>query len=645
MRIGSLNCRGLGNGPTIRGLLDFQKKEDPDILFLSETKMEEKRIDWLRWKIGMPHMIVKNPVGQSGGLTLFWKREVNLRVVGFMSKYHIDAEIMEDDGFIWRFTGIYGDPHTDGKDNTWKLLRTLKHQNNKPWLMAGDFNEILYAWEKEGGVPRPHACLDKFREALEICDLDDPGFVGDAFTWRNNNHDANKYIRERLDRAVATQAWRDRFPGFKVINGDHCHSDHRPIIVDTHGIEKARRGPTIRSRPRFEAKWLEEEDYKEVVKETWESEVHGKNENVAGAIRGVLGGLTDWSKNILGDLDERISKVKKELEMWRRKGICSEQVRRESLLRYKLDRLEEQKNTYWKQWAHVKWMKEGDRNTKYFHSVASERRRVNKIKKLRREDGSVVEEEGAKKEVVTNYFINLFSSNVGTRMDELLSQIDSRVTPEMNELLCKEFSAAEVKEALDNIGDLKAPGMDGMPSIFYKQSWELVGEKVTTEVLNVLNGGPMPQGWNDTCVVLIPKTKSPESMKDLRPISLCNVVYKMVSKVLANRLKQILPEIISPNQSAFFPGRLITDNILLAYECTHYMKNKRNGRDGYAAIKLDMSKAYDRVEWYFLENMMRKLGFDERWIDRIMLGVSTVTYQFRVNGECTDSIVPQRGLR
>jgi hypothetical protein len=93
----------------------------------------------------MPHIMVKNPVGQSGGLALFWKRDVNLRIVGFMSNNHIDAEITEVDGFVWRFTGTYGDPHTEGKTNTWMLLRTLKHQNNKPWLMAGDFNEILHA--------------------------------------------------------------------------------------------------------------------------------------------------------------------------------------------------------------------------------------------------------------------------------------------------------------------------------------------------------------------------------------------------------------------------------------------------------------------------------------------------------------------
>jgi hypothetical protein len=97
-----------------------------------------------------------------------------------------------------------------------------------------------------------------------------------------------------------------------------------------------------------------------------------------------------------------------------------------------------------------------------------------------------------------------------------------------------------------------------MPALFFKKYWEVVGNSITSEVLKVLNGGDMPEGWNETCVVLIPKVPNPMGMKDLRPISLCNIVYKLISKVLANRLKLILPEIISPNQSAFVPGRLIT---------------------------------------------------------------------------------------
>lgn len=163
--------------------------------------------------------------------------------------------------------------------------------------------------------------------------------------------------------------------------------------------------------------------------------------------------------------------------------------------------------------------------------------------------------------------------------------------------------------------------------------------------MGVLNGGAMPTGWNDIIIVLILKVNKPERLKELRPISLCTVLYKLISKVLANRLKLILPDIISQSQSAFVPGHLITDNVLLAYELTHYLKNKRRGRKGVAAIKLDMSKAYDRVEWNFLHKMMVKMGFSRQWVDLIMKCVLSVNYRIKVNGEYTDTIVSQRGLR
>jgi hypothetical protein len=215
----------------------------------------------------------------------------------------------------------------------------------------------------------------------------------------------------------------------------------------------------------------------------------------------------------------------------------------------------------------------------------------------------------------------------------------------MNAFLLREFLEEEVKNALDSIGDLKAPGPDGMPSVFYKNIWDIVERKLIAEVLHVLRGNKLPDGWNDTIISLIPKTDHPEHVSDLCPISLCNVTYKVVSKVLAGRLRAILDDVISPSQSAFVPGHLISDNILVAYEITHFLLNKTEGDLGYAALKLDMSKAYDRVEWDFLEKMMRRMGFDENWIRLIMECVSTVSYQIKVNGELIDRFKPERGLR
>jgi exonuclease III len=264
MKIAGWNGRGMGNGPTIRGLLDLQKREDPDVLFLSETKMKGRQLEWLRWKLGLTNLVAMDAEGQSGGLALFWRKSVNLKA-GLKSKYHIDAEITEGDGFRWRLTGIYGEPRSDKKEVTWSLLRAIKHHNNCPWICIGDFNEVLYAWEKEGGAARPQVCMDRFKQALDDCGLSDLGFQGDPFTWRNNSHVSGKYIRERLDRAVATEDWCDRFPFFKVVNGEPRHSDHRPVIVtlDPDNVENGnRRG---HHSFRYEAHWGEEESYNEVV--------------------------------------------------------------------------------------------------------------------------------------------------------------------------------------------------------------------------------------------------------------------------------------------------------------------------------------------------------------------------------------------
>ena len=153
-----------------------------------------------------------------------------------------------------------------------------------------------------------------------------------------------------------------------------------------------------------------------------------------------------------------------------------------------------------------------------------------------------------------------------------------------------------------------------------------MGNDVVNMVLNVLNSDRSMADINKTYITLVPKINNPSRMMKFRPISLSNVIYKLIAKVLANRLKLILPHIISKNQSAFTARRLVTDNVLIAFEMMHYLEHKKEGKDCYMAIKLDMSKAYDRVEWGFLEQVMRKLGFHEKWIVLIMRCITTVSY-------------------
>ena len=189
---------------------------------------------------------------------------------------------------------------------------------------------------------------------------------------------------------------------------------------------------------------------------------------------------------------------------------------------------------------------------------------------------------------------------------------------------------------------LKAPGPDGMPSVFYQSYWHVVDKDISVAVLYCLHSGKLLPSLNHTHVTLIPKTKCLERVTEYRPISLCNVIYKLISKVLANRLKKFLPHVISETQSAFVPGRLIIDNILIAFETLHHLHNKRTGKVGSMALKLDISKAYDRVEWGFLRQVMVRMGFHERWISLIMECISTVTYSILINGNPTGNITPPR---
>ena len=172
-----------------------------------------------------------------------------------------------------------------------------------------------------------------------------------------------------------------------------------------------------------------------------------------------------------------------------------------------------------------------------------------------------------------------------------------------------------------------------------------MGCSITNMVLNVLNSDMSLACLNKTNIALIPKVNNPKKMFDFHPISLCNVVYKLISKIIANRFKAILPHIISENQSAFTADRLITDNVLVAFELMHFLNHKNARIDGFMAAKLDMSKASDRVEWGFIQGVMERLGFSSRWVNLVMKCITLVSYLVIINGTACGNIVPTRGLR
>jgi hypothetical protein len=180
---------------------------------------------------------------------------------------------------------------------------------------------------------------------------------------------------------------------------------------------------------------------------------------------------------------------------------------------------------------------------------------------------------------------------------------------------------------------------------FLQRNWGLFRDEVVRAVQVFFSTGLMPVKVNDTAIVMIPKKNDPEELKDYRPIGLCNVVYKVVSKCLVNRLRPFLHDIISPTQSAFVPGRLITDNALVAFECIHAIQSGSSARAKFCAYKLDLAKAYDRVDWGFLEGVLAKMGFHSQWIQWVMACVITVRYSIRFNGHMLDSFSPSRGLR
>ncbi|XP_059439185.1 uncharacterized protein LOC132171798 [Corylus avellana] len=493
----------------------------------------------VRCKFGFSNMLVVDCVGKRGGLALLWKDEIGVEIQNFSCR-HINASICHSpDGRQWKFTGFYGHPEAEKRKEAWGLLRFLTSLDPLPWVCMGDFNEILYQSEKRGGNVRNRRLMEDFQATLAFCELMDLGFRGPKFTW-NNGRDGEDFIQERLDRVVANDGWCGLFPKADVLVEGAVNSDHLPIFVMLHEEQQLGRK---RRRFKHEAHWVLDRAYSDVVKYAWRA-----NEGWEGS----------WD-----ELQCKMGRCQVELNKWQQrnkgpendiKNLCHQlielQAQEGPYEKVGIDRLKEkihnhmeQEEVHWQQRSRVEWLRNGDKNTKFFHASANQRRNSNKIRLVHDMEGNPRESQEDIGKAFVEYFTTLFSTGQPRRMEECLEFMERRISDEMNERLLRPFMEEDVETAIHQMAPLKAPGPDGFNACFFQKNWAIVG-----------------------------------------------------------------PE-----------GRLITDNIIAAYETLRTMHSRMYDKSGFMAVKLDMSKAYDRVEWNFLEAVMRRMGFAERWINLIMI--------------------------
>ena len=634
MNVLSWNCQGLGNSCTVRVLGDLIKSHKPDVLFLSETLSKANRIEQLRIKFGFSQCFAVDCNGRSGGLGVFWRHNASCEITGY-SQNHVDIHFMHNNTAVWRLSCFYGLPERSRRQHSWNLIRTLASRSDIPWCIIGDFNDLLYDTDKWGNNPHPRHLLEGFRKAIDDSMLAELDLHGGKYTWERWRGKP-EWVKERLDRGFATQGGWDKFPISKLSVIHSSTSDHDPIFLDLVNTSFSKKV----FRFRFENTWLKEPTFRKDVSEFWTDmpAIH-----LLPKLISVSSFMARWGRNFFHKFRDKV-KTQKEIVSSLSDRVDSVGVEQYFAEKEELNKLLLHEELYWKQRAKNFWLAEGDANTKFFHASATARRKTNHITFLEDENGEHTYDHEAMCRIVKDYFTDIFSAHQAPSATPDLP-VESCITAQQNEDLIAELTFEEFSLAVKQMHPDKASGPDGLNPAFFQQFWSLIGHEVFLCCKEWLTSCSLPANINDTNVVLIPKKDNASRMQDLRPIALCNVLYKILSKVLANRLKVILPTIISEHQSAFVPGRSITDNVLVAFEVIHHMQRKKASETGEVALKLDISKAYDRVDWGYLKERMRSMGFNQKWINWVMMCVNTVSYEFCFNGSTVGPILPTRGLR
>lgn len=633
------NCRGAAGPGFYRNCKQFLDVHRPDMLVVMELRTHPSKLLRTFQLLGFDGVTFSEGHGFAGGIIAVWKTDL-LEVETLITNFQfIHMKVCVQRRWSWYFTAVYASPDEELRSAMWRDLSQMASAMRDHWFLAGDFNDIISATERRGGKPVNQLKCNVFSARINACNLVDLGAVGPRYTWRGQKLTGYSRTYQRLDRALCNDSWRITFPdAFVKVLPRVKFSDHHPILISPFGTTR-RQGV----RPfRFESAWMTHPSFVEDLNTWWL-----QSSDFSSNLQSVEHELKGWKTQVFGDV------VKKKKELLARLGGIQNSYkagrahlhleRLEVDLQNQLEDVLYKEELMWHQRSRSQWLLDGDRNTRYYHIKATNRKKKNKIHMLKDEQGDWVEDEEQIKHLATDYFRSLFREE-GTHSrfhgKFHFDKIDSQVVSEIDRPITNE----EIKAAIFSMGGWKSPGPDGFPAGFYHGSWNIIAPSFSKFIRGLWMNPREIGNVNFTDIVLIPKVDKPEYISQFRPISLCNVSYKVLTKIVVQRLKPFIPDIISPYQTGFVPTRSIHENIVVAQEMVHSM-NKMRGKTGFFAIKVDLAKAYDRLRWSFIHEVLLEIGFPSSLIHVIMHCVTSAKTNVLWNGNRSEFFSPERGIR
>ena len=450
--------------------------------------------------------------------------------------------------FKCSLVNIYNSCDHEARAQTWIDLISHLAASTSPYLLMGDFNEILNANERGSNLISTNNS-NAFKSFLQVLKLIEISPSQGRFTWFRGNS------KSKLDRLFITSEWISAFPSLAVSILKRSLSDHSPILAS---VSIKNWGP----KPfRFLNYWLSHHDCLKVIHESWKQ--LGKAPIIE-KLRGVKRKLKAWNISHFGSIDENIRKCENIISDLdnnaKSRDLSEEELELRRNAQNDLWKWMKRRESYWAQHSRSRWLKEGDKNTRFFHTLATIRRRKNSIEHLETNGGIISDPLEIKKEA-TRFFQDIFTEEFLDR--PIFSNLDFKcLSPSQAAKLTEKFSNDEIDLAVASCDSSKAPGPDGFNFGFVKKAWEIIKDDFYGIIHEFWASSTLPKGSNTAFITLIPKIQGASGLKNFRAISMVGVVYKIVAKILAQRLKQVMGFIIGPQQSSFIKGRQKQERLL-----------------------------------------------------------------------------------